>query len=167
MRRTSMMFLAAVFIVAPMPCAAQRAELVAQGSKIRVSTARSGQWVGHLDSLNGTTLAMSRSEKNVRAPSFTISRDQVVRLEVRRRSHLHGAFIGGGIGFLAGVVSGALLGVLTYEEDDCFIFCSASESAALGGLVGAFVVTPIGIVGGAMRGADTWKGVDPGSVKMR
>ena len=166
MRRVTIVVIIAL-ILTPAASVAQRAELIAQGAKVRVSTRGKMPYVGHLDSLNATTLAMSRSERNVRAPSFVIPRDQVLNFEVRQRSHALGALQGGVIGFLAGVVTGAALGVITLEdEEDCFIFCTATDAAMMGGLVGAIVVTPIGIVGGAVRGVDRWRRVDPASVRM-
>ncbi len=164
--RQIIMMIVATACLSPAPSGAQRAEIIAQGAKIRVSTVGKAPYVGHLDSLTGATLAMSTSDQNVRAPSFAIRRDQVLGLEVRRKSHVRGALKGGAIGFLAGVASGFALGFLTYDEEDCFIFCSPTDAGFFGGLVGAVVVTPIGIVGGAVRGAGVWTRVDPASARM-
>ena len=167
MRRITMMVAAAACLATPAVSAAQRAEVIAQGAKIRVSTSGTAPHVGHLDSLTGATLAMSRSTGNVRAPSYAIPRAQVLGLEVRRKSHVRGALAGGALGFLAGVVTGFALGVLTFEgEENCFIFCTPTESGMMGGLVGAVVVTPIGIIGGAAKGVEIWKRVDPASATM-
>ena len=165
MQRIIMLFIVAGTIGAPATVLGQRADVIERGAKIRVSMTGKPSQVGYLDSLSTETIGLRLTEPN--SGSAYLARTQVVGFEVRRKSRVRGALKGGLIGLAAGTVSGFLLGALTYEDSDCFFVCSPAQAGMVVGIVGAVIVTPIGIVGGAVTGAGTWKRVDPASATMR
>ncbi len=167
MRRT-VIFLVAALVGSPGVSVAQRAEAIQKGAMVRVYTTAKLRQVGHLDSMTSETLALSVVGRGPDAPPVIIARQEVTGLDVRVRSRLRGALRGAALGFASGTISGFVLGAATHrDEENCWLICSRVEAGMLVGLVGAVIVTPIGIIGGASMGSETWKRVHPGTSALR
>jgi hypothetical protein len=78
---------------------------------------------------------------------------------VRLFNRGRGAFEGAGLGLAVGVVSGAVLGALAYEEpgpdEPCFVACSRGGEASLGAVALGLIAAPIGLVAGLLRKSRT------------
>ena len=135
---------------------AQEQPPVEAGSRIRVTapTVGADKLVGMCVEVDATRLRVQAEEQ---ASPLTISLTDVTRLEVSqgRKSH---ALAGLGIGFLGGVVIGAVFGgavasdidVCDTNEENCKIIFAAVSGFG-GGLVGLFV--------GAQFESDRWEEV--------
>lgn len=168
MRRVITMLVTAGTIALPAQAAAQRVESVSPGAKIRVTTGANAPQVGFLDSLTDQTLSMRVVGRDQRSSQFSVGRPEVTRLEVRGTNRVKGALKGAAMGLGAGFLSGFALGVILHEDEgSCFMFCSAVETGFLLGAVGGVIATPVGLIGGASRGAGTWKRIDPATAKLK
>jgi hypothetical protein len=146
------------------PLAAEgQAPGVAVGTRVRV-TAPTSDLERHV-----TTIMDVRDDSivvGVRGSSRTIGLADVTALEAstgRRRQVLRDALLGLGIG----VVAGAAIGAITYEECvpqtffDCMMaFESATESAAFGGILFGAAGLLTGAVVGVFDRKDSWAPVD-------
>ncbi len=167
MRRFIMLSISAALIAAPAAALAQRADGIRQGAKVRVSTGNVRK-VGFLDSMTSDSLSLRVVGQNQASSTLNVGRAEVTRLEVRGTNRFLGALRGAGIGFAAGTVSGFTIGILTHRErENCFLFCEATDSGFLLGVLGAVIGTPVGLIGGAVGAAGTWKRLDPTTTGMR
>ena len=99
------------------------------------------------------------------ADTLAVALAGVTQLDVstgRRRHTLQGA----GIGALAGVASGALLGFADGDDPPGFLSMTASEKAALGGATLGVAGLVIGTVVGALKVSDRWTSVPIGAAPV-
>ena len=146
-------------VIATEQASAQRADQLPRGAKVRVTVSQGTRTLGTLDKVTEDIIAVRPLQKGSSAANAQIQRDQITSMEVSRSDPGKGVLYGGLLGLLIGGGTGFILGAATYSHEDCFIFCSAAETGAFAGALGALVSIPIGmIIGGTTK--REWRQVD-------
>jgi hypothetical protein len=160
MRRSIVITAMCLAAALPISSSAQRVDDLPRGAGVRLTTADGGRARGYIDSVTADAILLHVFEGAQAEASVRYRRDYVSSMEVMERHTAKGALRGGLIGLLVGGSGGFLIGSLTYSKEDCDILaCSASESGALLGFLGAVVATPIGLLVGAAHGSPEWHDV--------
>lgn len=150
MARTTISTLLLLGLVVPTPLAAQAANGLAPGSRIRVAapTVTDARAAGSLDSIDAAALHLTLQDGG----RLTVPRRAVESIEVStgRRSHW---VRGAGIGALVGLAFSGTLAIVGANQGDseltsldnamygAFIVITTAGSAVVGGITGAFIRT--------------------------
>ena len=139
---------------------AQAIPQIASGDRVRVSSpALGGRAVGTVLSTSATTLVLRAEGSDTVHASWP----DIRRLEISRGHASRGqtAMKDGGIGFLVGGATGALLGYVTYEEPSegewCLMACSRKDTALLAGMLLGITGGTAGGVLGAIAPPEQWE----------
>lgn len=152
--------------------AAQAVETLRQGVHIEVRQVNGKPQTGTLMSLRNDSLVFT---SDPRATATGLSKSQTksvafadvksVRVS-RGRSKLGGMLTKGLLGTGIGILSGALVGGLTYTHQTsqtgwgCFMICSRGEAAAVVGVLGGGIGLIAGSIYGVSHGSESWETVE-------
>lgn len=150
-------------LVPPTFLSAQTMPRVSEGDRVRVSSPLLlGPAEGRVLSLNESTLVLRPSPAD---DPVHLSLPEVQRLEVSRgrASRGHTAMKYGGIGLLAGGVTGALISYASFDEPDasewCLMLCTRKETALFGGMLLGLISGTAGGIVGALSPPQRWERV--------
>jgi hypothetical protein len=153
----------AVASATPGAAAAQRADELPAGARVRVSTPQYDPIVGTVVDARGDSLVLRVREQNF-PPRKAFAYAIVQRIEVsrsRRQNRMQGALIG----LAGGALGGALFGAVSYTKPSCRpdSFICPDFGRGFAATAGALVLGGVGLVVGALVGrpTDVWQPVSP------
>lgn len=149
----------AAFMLIPVGAVAAQAVQIQSGARVRVTATPYAleKRTARVLSVRNDSLLLQVAP----AETLAVALAGVTQLDVstgRRRHTLQGA----GIGALAGVASGVLIGFSDGDDPPGFLSMTASEKAAFGGATLGVAGLAIGAVVGALKVSDRWTSVPLG-----